>query len=121
MFRDLEFYKASVRAFCGNCEPEGTCHDPDCSLREVSPLPLVELSDRPMSTATPYDREAGLRAFRAGGSRSREERWHGEHGEENREAQSRHTAAQWAALTPEERAARGANIAAGRRQAREGA
>jgi len=116
MFRELEFFKASVRAFCVRCEPELVCQDAECPLREVSPLPLVELPRRPMTTATPYDREAGLAALAAGARRARDERWHGEHGEENRERQRLTTAEKWAALSPEERAERIEHMREGRRR-----
>lgn len=96
LYRDREELRGAVRAMCLRCEPKGLCQDEGCPLRPVSPLPLLELLARPTTTATPYDREAGLRAAQAAARRHLQERWHGEHGEENRRRQSEQTAARWA-------------------------
>lgn len=39
----LEEHEAAVRAYCFGCSPEGVCVEADCTLRPVSPLPLVKL------------------------------------------------------------------------------
>src|SRR5262249_12280130 len=70
---------------------------------------------RPTTTATPYDRQAGLRALAEGAARARTERWQGKHGEENRRLQSERTRARWARMTPEERERVSRAISAGRR------
>lgn len=116
LFREREELRAAVRTFCMSCEPGGACQDPDCALRHVSPLPLIEAPSRALATATPYDREAGLQAARAGSAVALQERWNGEHAEANRRRQSEQTRDRWAAMTTEERAETGRRIGAGRRQ-----
>lgn len=39
--RALDDHRNAVAAMCAVCEPEGRCHDGECPLRSVSPLPLV--------------------------------------------------------------------------------
>lgn len=35
----------AIAAFCGECEPQGVCHEARCALRVASPLPLSEGHD----------------------------------------------------------------------------
>lgn len=37
----LEMYQEAVAAYCRWCQPNGWCEDSECSLRPISPLPLV--------------------------------------------------------------------------------
>lgn len=43
--RQLTIHQRAVAAYCGGCEPSGRCVTPECDLRPVSPLPLM---DRPL-------------------------------------------------------------------------
>ncbi len=39
--RRLALFSDAVAAMCRSCEPEGSCSEPGCALRAVSPLPIV--------------------------------------------------------------------------------
>jgi transcriptional regulator with XRE-family HTH domain len=52
MERQLDQHRVAVAAMCGECEPSGACRTPDCPLRLVSPLPLVEIRE-PEARALP--------------------------------------------------------------------
>lgn len=114
LYREREQLRAAVRAFCEGCEPAGLCRRSGCSLRPVSPLPLLPAASHVREVATPYDREAGLQALRDGAARALDQRWHGEGGEENRRRQGEQTRERWASMSPEERAEVGRRIAENR-------
>lgn len=111
----LDGIRAAVDAMCRGCEPAGVCRSVECPLRPVSPLPLQTTEARgPVRPVEgpwgPSHREAQLTAIRA----ANDERWD-RPGE--RERASERSAARWAAMTVEERAAAGQAISAGRRSA----
>lgn len=55
--RQLAIYSNAVHEMCFTCEPEGMCRDDGCSLRVVSPLPvMVYESDSEMVQPTEVDR-----------------------------------------------------------------
>jgi hypothetical protein len=109
----------AIDDMCRACEPEGLCRTEDCPLRAFSPLPLA-------GSYTEEKRGGRIRqvegawgpTFRpkvlAAIQEANAERW-GRPGE--RERQSEATRARWAALTDEERAARGQLISVRRRAA----
>jgi len=112
----LAVVQAAVDAMCRSCEPEGLCRTTECALRSVSPLPLpldaerVAGEVRPAGTSWDADnRPKTLAAIQA----ANRERWDRE-GERGRMAQQ--AAGYFAAMTPEERAAHGAKVSAGRRR-----
>ena len=41
--RRLTMYQEAVVEMCRSCCPDGTCDQPDCALRSVSPLPLAKV------------------------------------------------------------------------------
>lgn len=84
--RALARHRTAVEAFCRACEPAGWCQAPDCELRSISPLPLV--SERVDITPVATSKRNG---------------WTGpDRAEQARVRQTRI----WAAMSPEERAAR---------------
>jgi hypothetical protein len=53
----LEMHQEAVAAHCRWCEPGGLCRTPDCALRPVSPLPLVDdgpFKPKPANDVTAY-------------------------------------------------------------------
>jgi transcriptional regulator with XRE-family HTH domain len=95
--RALRRHRDAVAAFCNGCEPEGRCTTADCTLRPVSPLPLVDAG--PVAEAVTSKRN-------------------GYSDPDRRQRDSQRQARLWSTLTPEERAARIANAAAASRRAR---
>ena len=64
--RGLAQSRSAVAAFCRGCEPEGSCHQPKCALRAISPLPLVELRQfRSVAPANPAPGPYGTAQNRA--------------------------------------------------------
>lgn len=82
--RRLKTHQLAVADYCAGCEPMGECVTPECPLRPVSPLPLVQ----------------SRLAVEPAVSRRRN-RWEG-----STEADRRRQTAVWARYTPEERQAR---------------
>lgn len=104
----------AIDAMCRSCEPAGVCNDGGCALRLVSPLPLrVGVALVPLA-------EDGRRsrwddpAERAKSSATLKAQWAKSAG--RRERTSASNRARWAAMTPEERAARGRRISEGIRR-----
>lgn len=111
--RRLALFRDAVAAYCAGCSPEGLCRDAGCALRPVSPLTLAR-REPPRAVALPPDGprvlSEGHRAALADASRRR---W-GREGE--RERMSAAIRERFAALAPEERAARARAISDGRRR-----
>lgn len=105
---------AAVDAMCRACEPAGVCSDGSCALRLVSPLPLraglalVQLAEdgRRSRWDDPAARERASVVLR--------ERW--AKSADRRERVSKANRETWAAMTPEQRAARGRRISEGIRR-----
>lgn len=112
--RQLAEHRAAVEAMCRACEPEGRCREAACSLRSVSPLPLIGLADKAdVGRVTPAEGAHGpthAAAWLAAQRAANEQRW-SRPGE--REAQSASSKARWEAMSDEERAEWGRRISGG--------
>jgi DNA-binding XRE family transcriptional regulator len=95
--RALRRHRDAVAAFCNGCEPEGRCTTADCTLRPVSPLPLVDVG--PVIEAVTSKRQGWTDPDR-------------------RQRDSERQTRTWAAMTPEERVARIAAAATASKRAR---
>lgn len=77
--RRLQDHRAAVEAMCMSCEPEGMCHQDDCPLRTVSPLPLMVDHRREVRVARPapgpYGTPENAARTRAAGAAATAERW----------------------------------------------
>lgn len=94
--RRLRDHVAAVAAFCEWCEPEGVCRRDDCSLRPVSPLPLlVDFRREPRMARPapgPYGTPQNAAKTKAAIRAAAQERW-SRPGE--RERQADQTAERW--------------------------